>query len=280
MPISRMTSTTSGWTWPSGSASLPADSARWRPLAACSNSAALICERPALCRQTKRAVAISERPFPGRAITRTASASQVSLRRHSRVWRSARVLTYERTGASSKRARMASAQARMSSGAAAGLELLGELRAAAAAGAVGGRCGRSGWRRAWSRRARGREPRCVSRMARTSSSGRPAGSGMLHASTVVGHVWAGVVAAHRDRPVGVQLHFAAAASSACARRGRCRPRASPRRPLARRAGGLRSRRTRRGCRRARALEERLRHLRAAGVVVADEQDVLHEDSPS
>src|SRR3954469_10723790 len=51
-PNSRMTSMTSGCTWPPGSATLPADSELWRPPAAWSNSAWLICERPALCRQT------------------------------------------------------------------------------------------------------------------------------------------------------------------------------------------------------------------------------------
>jgi hypothetical protein len=37
---------------------VPADSALWRPSAARSNSAWLICERPALWRQTNSAVAI------------------------------------------------------------------------------------------------------------------------------------------------------------------------------------------------------------------------------
>jgi hypothetical protein len=53
---SRMTVTTSAWTCSSGA--VPADSARWRPSTARSNSAAAICERPALCRQTNRAVAM------------------------------------------------------------------------------------------------------------------------------------------------------------------------------------------------------------------------------
>ncbi len=59
LPASRKTSTTCGCTRPTGSASLPAESARWRPAAARSNSAALIRECPALCRQTNSAVAIS-----------------------------------------------------------------------------------------------------------------------------------------------------------------------------------------------------------------------------
>ena len=44
---------------PAGSACVPADAALWRPPAARSNSAWLICERPALCRQTKRTCAIA-----------------------------------------------------------------------------------------------------------------------------------------------------------------------------------------------------------------------------
>src|SRR4051794_39546186 len=55
---SRITSTTGGGTWPSGAGSEPADSAWWRPAAARSNSAALICERPALALHTNSAVAI------------------------------------------------------------------------------------------------------------------------------------------------------------------------------------------------------------------------------
>src|SRR5947209_16463069 len=58
MPTSCMASTTCAWTRPAGSASLPAEIARCRPAAACSNSAWLIWERPALCRQTNRTVAI------------------------------------------------------------------------------------------------------------------------------------------------------------------------------------------------------------------------------
>src|SRR5919198_4044884 len=58
MPNSRMTSTTWECTRPLGSASLPADSAWWRRPAARSNRAALICERPVLCRQTNRTVAM------------------------------------------------------------------------------------------------------------------------------------------------------------------------------------------------------------------------------
>src|SRR3954463_6126758 len=54
---SRMTSTTSGCTRSAGV--VPADSARWRPPAARSKSAADICERPAFWRQTKSAVAIA-----------------------------------------------------------------------------------------------------------------------------------------------------------------------------------------------------------------------------
>src|SRR5579884_178139 len=63
-PGSRMTATTSGWTRSAGV--VPADSARWRPAAARSNSAALICERPALCRQTNRTVAIGRLLAVGR----------------------------------------------------------------------------------------------------------------------------------------------------------------------------------------------------------------------
>ena len=49
---------TSGWTRSAGV--VPADSARWRPPAARSNRAALICERPALWRQTNNAVAMGQ----------------------------------------------------------------------------------------------------------------------------------------------------------------------------------------------------------------------------
>src|SRR5438477_11538483 len=59
MPSSRMTSTTSGWTRVPGSATEPADSLVWRPSAARSNSAWLICDRPALCRQTNSTLAIA-----------------------------------------------------------------------------------------------------------------------------------------------------------------------------------------------------------------------------
>src|SRR5713226_4402759 len=52
IPTSRMASTTVGWT--SGPGCVPADRASCRPWAARSNSAWLICDRPALCRQTKR----------------------------------------------------------------------------------------------------------------------------------------------------------------------------------------------------------------------------------
>jgi hypothetical protein len=54
MPSSRMTSTTSGWTRSPGV--VPADSAVWVACAARSKRAWLICERPALWRQTKRTV--------------------------------------------------------------------------------------------------------------------------------------------------------------------------------------------------------------------------------
>src|SRR4051812_25831968 len=56
MPSSRITSATSGWTRSPGV--VPAESAVWRPAAARSNSAWLIWERPALCRQTNSAVAM------------------------------------------------------------------------------------------------------------------------------------------------------------------------------------------------------------------------------
>src|SRR5450755_69056 len=52
MPCSSMTSSTSGCTCSAGA--VPAERASWRPLAARSNSAWLICERPALWRQTHR----------------------------------------------------------------------------------------------------------------------------------------------------------------------------------------------------------------------------------
>src|SRR3954454_15889089 len=65
-PSSRMTVTTSGCTCPAGSASLPADRARCRSPAARLKSAALICERPALCRQTKSEVKMESVRSPRR----------------------------------------------------------------------------------------------------------------------------------------------------------------------------------------------------------------------
>src|SRR4029450_5694087 len=56
MPSSFITSTTSGWTRSPGV--VPAERAPWRPWAARSKSAWLICERPAVWRQTKSAFAI------------------------------------------------------------------------------------------------------------------------------------------------------------------------------------------------------------------------------
>src|SRR2546430_8648490 len=52
MPCSRITSTTTPWTCWAGR--VPAERASWRPLAARSKSAWLICDRPAFCLQTKR----------------------------------------------------------------------------------------------------------------------------------------------------------------------------------------------------------------------------------
>ena len=56
MPSSLITSTTSGWTRSPGV--VPRTRHSWRPSAARSKSAWLICERPALWRQTKSALAI------------------------------------------------------------------------------------------------------------------------------------------------------------------------------------------------------------------------------
>src|SRR5215217_6281156 len=53
---SRIASTTWGWTRLPGW--VPAEAAVWRPLAARSKSVWLICERPALCRQTNSTCAI------------------------------------------------------------------------------------------------------------------------------------------------------------------------------------------------------------------------------
>ena len=64
-----MTATTSGWTRSAGV--VPADSARWRPPAACSKSAADICERPAFWRQTKSAVAMAPCAQPAGLRART-----------------------------------------------------------------------------------------------------------------------------------------------------------------------------------------------------------------
>src|SRR3954470_18425506 len=58
MPISRIASTTCGWTRSAGC--VPADRVRCRRSAARVNSASLICDRPALWRQTKRTLAIPE----------------------------------------------------------------------------------------------------------------------------------------------------------------------------------------------------------------------------
>src|SRR5207247_10495300 len=52
MPCSRITSTTTPWTCSAGR--VPAERAWWRPLAARSKRAWLICDRPAFCLQTKR----------------------------------------------------------------------------------------------------------------------------------------------------------------------------------------------------------------------------------
>src|SRR2546423_4533165 len=50
MPCSRITSTTTAWTCSAGR--VPAERAWWRPLAARSKRAWLICDRPAFCAQT------------------------------------------------------------------------------------------------------------------------------------------------------------------------------------------------------------------------------------
>ena len=63
IPSSRIASTTSGCTRSAGV--VPAPTRSWRPPASRSNSASLICERPALWRQTKRAVAIGQRESSG-----------------------------------------------------------------------------------------------------------------------------------------------------------------------------------------------------------------------
>src|SRR5438105_13102112 len=57
MSSSCITSITSRWTRSAGV--VPAEAAVCRPSAARSNSASLICERPALCRQTNRTCAIA-----------------------------------------------------------------------------------------------------------------------------------------------------------------------------------------------------------------------------
>src|ERR1700680_3843915 len=59
MSSSRIAAMTSGWTFSAGL--VPAEDAVWRPAAARSNRAWLICERPALCRQTNSARAIAPR---------------------------------------------------------------------------------------------------------------------------------------------------------------------------------------------------------------------------
>src|SRR5271166_3904918 len=63
MPSSCMTAMTSGCTLSAGV--VPADSETCRPAAARSKSAWLICERPALCRQTNRTVAIDGHSLGG-----------------------------------------------------------------------------------------------------------------------------------------------------------------------------------------------------------------------
>ena len=72
MPSSAIASTTSGWTRSAGV--VPAERASWRPSAARAKSASLICERPALWRQTKRARAI--RP-PRSRLARVLAADQL-----------------------------------------------------------------------------------------------------------------------------------------------------------------------------------------------------------
>src|ERR1035437_1911194 len=136
MPSSRMTCTTSGCTCPPRSASLPAESARWCPRAARSNSAALICERPALCKQTNRTVAISERPrVQGRCRT-IAHAPSSPHRQHVAglfAQALARLAEHERVHEGAHRRVVEARQQRISAGAdvlraVAGLELLCQLR--------------------------------------------------------------------------------------------------------------------------------------------------------
>src|SRR5436305_173 len=76
MPSSHIASTTCGCTRSPGV--VPADRASWGPPAALANSAWLIWERPALCRQTKRTFAITTTcgPYPkAKALTNVTSIS-------------------------------------------------------------------------------------------------------------------------------------------------------------------------------------------------------------
>ena len=196
--------------------------------------------------------------------------------RQSRVRRCAIVITKERTGHVVVVAtRMASAQARIS-------RVRAHARRTPSTRSGSSRCSRSWWA---VRSARIASRRCLDQILdvhldRVTDGAHllerpPAGSGMSQSSTIGRHIRALGAAGERDRPVGVQLHLHGQLLRPPPGRCRCRSHASPRRPRARLARPAPGRPTRRGCRAARGVEERLRHLRAPGVVGADEQDVLH-----
>ena len=117
-----------------------------------------------------------------------------------------------------------------------------------------------------------------SRISRTSSRGRPAGSGISRLLELRGYERARVLAADGDRPVGAQLHLhrhllrllAGEIDSAL---GHDLHNLRPdllRRVVPRGLGADVARRV--------VVEERLGHLRAPGVVVADEEHVFHAAS--
>ena len=203
-----------------------------------------------------------------------AISSHVSRRRHSRVWRWARVITCERTRAPSKPSSTASAQARISSGE--------RVPANSSASIVQQSPRRDSWAvgRCGSLRGARRSTRAFGPGCRRGSRGPqliglPAGSGMSHASTVVG-----TYGQASPQPI-VIAQSACSCISSVSFFGLRPARSKPTSRIASTTGGhISAAGSVAGGLGAHvlgavALEERLRHLRAPGVVVADEQHVAN-----
>ena len=174
---------------------------------------------------------------------------------------------------SSKPSRTASAHARISSAGLVSANSSVELRQQPLQGAAGARCGRCGSRRGASSTSSRTALSIPSRISRTSSIGLPAGSGMSQASTVVG-----TYGQASPQPI-VTAQSACSCISSVSLFGLRPARSMPTSRIASTtarpdlgrgfgAGGLGAH-----VLGAVALEERLGHLRAPGVVVADEQHV-------